>query len=188
MEQMTLQSNDFVPYFEYYGEMGDLHGTDGNCASRSARAAQIANLDLDFGMVFRYMPHIKSTNPLTKYGFMCLFAYHVWNTKNGKLYDSNEQRRAIWGDDDDILYNVGEKALVYDASHLNKLLVMNTPKSQKMVCKAIYDAQLKAAMKGYRNLYIAGFAWNPTTGTYMSVEDWNEEMDIIEQKVSSMFV
>jgi len=188
MEQMTLQSNDFVPYFEYYGSDGTPHEETANCASRSVRAAQIANLDLDYGMVFRYIPKVKSQNPLAKYGFICLFAYHVWNTKNDKLYDSNNQRRAIWGEDDDILYNVGEKTLVYDGTHLNKLLLMNNKKSQKMICKALHDAQLKAAMKGCRNLYIAGFSWNPINGNYMSVEDWNEEMDTIEEKVSKIFV
>jgi len=191
MKQMTLQSNDFVPYFEYIDTKGKVVGPDENCQYRSIRASQIANLDLDYGMVFQYLPQVKSFNPFAKYGYICLFSYHVWNIKGDKLYDSKKQREAIWGDEEYKetfeRFNVGDKVLVYDGEHLNALVKQGTRKAGQAIQKCLHNLQLKAAMKGYRHIYIAGFSLNPINGHYMPLEDWNDEIDFHEKKVEKCF-
>jgi hypothetical protein len=170
MKLMTLRSNDFVPYFD----VNPYHSADSknlrvsetnNCAYRTLRAADVAGLEIGWGMLFtnyngRWNP-IES-NPLQHHGFGIDCPFHIWNKQDNFLYDSPFQaKNSGWG-----FSEIGSEVMVFSANHLQKKMNYHTPKSEQQVLNELKKAQYQAKMYGVKNLYVEGFSWNPWTGAF----------------------
>ena len=187
----TIKSNDFVPYFNFTYDNGVSTTPNCNCTPRSVRASQIANLDLDFGMLFIYTGETYDS-VLTNHGYGCVYAYHTWNTDENSIYDSNFQLEQLGVDECDRLV-MDDYVMVVDMEHLQALMEKKgTPsqiqKAHKKVVDEIKKVQFQAKLAGVKHLYISGFSYSIKSNMYMNTKEWNEDVDMVEKRFQEMFV
>jgi hypothetical protein len=188
----TIKSNDFIPYFPFSFKNQDEVNDTNNCFPRSVKAAQIANLDLDFGMLF-IQDGGESDKTFCNHGFYCVYSLHTWNTDNdGNIYDSNFQLNNLKVPlDEQFIY--GSDVLVVDMEHLQKLAEKKGNMEQKLknqlkIVKEIKKVQFQAKFIGIKHLYISGFSWNERTNQYLNTEDWCECIEETEEILQNNLV
>jgi len=191
MKIMTLRSNDFVPYFDvnpYHPaniKNVVIDETD-NCAYRTTRAADVAGLEIGWGMLFtnyngRWNP--KEPNVLAHHGFGVDSSFHMWNKQDNFLYDSPFQAKTNgWG-----LTEIGNEVMVFSAYHLQKNLKNYTIKSQTQIIKELKKVQHQAKMYGIKNLYIEGFSWNPFSGQCQTDRIMKENISLVRETNNRYF-
>lgn len=181
----TIKSNDFISYFPFSFKNGQTVSDTNNCIPRSVKATQIANLDLDFGMLF-IQDGGEYDSSFCNHGFYCIYSLHTWNTDNdGNIYDSNIQLNNLGCPlNEQFIY--GSDVLVVDMEHLQKLVEKKGSIEQKIrnqlkAIKEIKKVQYQAKFIGIKHLYISGFSWNEKTNQYLNTKEWCECIEETEE-------
>lgn len=186
----NIKSNDFVPYFDFEYQNGKRSCPKSNCTQRSVRASQIANIDLDFGMLFVQTGDTYN-NPFNNHGFGCIYSYHTWNVDDNNIYDSKFQLTQLGVPSSEQFEN-DDLVMVVDMEYLQKLFEKKgtdnqIAKAHKKVMDDIKKVQYHAKIKGVKHLYISGFSYSYVRGSYYNTKDWIDDLNEVEKILEKTF-
>lgn len=189
MKLMTLKSNDFVDYFDVNEFEPAVVFSERNwCGLRAMRAKHLTNLDIDFGMLFsKHNPRIHSSDwrysVLDHHGYVGVASYHMWNTKDGFIYDGQKQSKLVGYN----LTDVDQEVMMIDASSLEPLMRGLTYNKQEKIIKFFKKSLFAASRYGIQNVYFRGFSWDSITGQLIVKKTFAENLPMYELRVNQYF-